>query len=46
MSIKLMEVDGFAIQPKHRASCHSGAVEVQLDLPQEAIDVWRSPADQ
>lgn len=30
----LKEVGGVAIQPKHRATCHCGAVVLQLDLPE------------
>ncbi len=36
-----MEVDGVAIKKKHRARCHSGAVELELDLPRGLIDVRR-----
>ncbi|SHE91823.1 Uncharacterized conserved protein [Microbulbifer donghaiensis] len=41
MSINLMEVDGVAIQPKHRATCHCGTVELELDLPLGLVDVRR-----
>ena len=29
----LKEVGGVPIQPRHRATCHCGAVELELDLP-------------
>lgn len=29
----LKEVGGVPIQPKHRATCHCGLVELELDLP-------------
>lgn len=41
MSINLMEVDGVAIQPKHRARCHCGTVELELELPTGLVDVRR-----
>ncbi|GAA5166126.1 GFA family protein [Viridibacterium curvum] len=41
MSINLTEVDGVAIQPRHRARCHCGSVELELDLPDGLIDVRR-----
>jgi hypothetical protein len=41
MSINLKEVDGVPIQTKHKASCHCGAVEFELDLPDGLIDVRR-----
>lgn len=41
MSINLKAVDGVAIAPKHRASCHCGAVQIELDLPDGLIDVRR-----
>ena len=39
MSINLKEVDGVETQPKHKASCHCKAIE--LDLPDGLIDVRR-----
>ncbi|WP_105101552.1 GFA family protein [Microbulbifer pacificus] len=41
MPINLMEVDGVSIQPKHRATCHCGAVELELDLLEGLVDVRR-----
>ncbi|HEY8569221.1 hypothetical protein [Microbulbifer sp.] len=41
MPINLEEVDGVKIQPKHRATCHCGAVELELDLPQGLVDARR-----
>ena len=37
----LKEVGGIAIQPTHRASCHCGAVELELDLPDGIVDPRR-----
>lgn len=37
----LKEVGGVAVQPKHRASCHCGAVELELDLPDGIVDPRR-----
>lgn len=33
MSIDLKEVDGKPINPTHKSTCHCGAVEMELDLP-------------
>ncbi|TLM77063.1 GFA family protein [Microbulbifer harenosus] len=41
MPTNLAEVDGVKIQPKHRATCHCGAVELELDLPAGLVDVRR-----
>lgn len=41
MTINLKEVDGIPIRPKHKASCHCGSVEFELDLPGGLIDVRR-----
>ena len=41
MSLNIQEVDGVAIQPKHRATCHCGGVEFELDLSDGLIDVRR-----
>lgn len=35
------EVGGTAIRPKHRATCHCGAVELELDLPNGIVDPRR-----
>lgn len=39
MGIK--EVDGVAVLPRHRASCHCGAVELELELPDGIVDPRR-----
>ena len=41
MPLNIKEVDGVAIQSKHRATCHCGGVEFELDLPDGLIDVRR-----
>ncbi len=41
MTVNIKEVDGVAVLPKHRASCHCGAVELELDLPDGLIDLRR-----
>jgi hypothetical protein len=41
MALNLKEVDGVVIQSKHKASCHCGEVELELDLPEGLIDVRR-----
>lgn len=37
----LKQVDGVAIQPKHRATCHCGAVILELDLPDGIVNPRR-----
>lgn len=37
----LKEVGGVQVQPKHRASCHCGLVELELDLPDGIVDSRR-----
>lgn len=37
----IKEVAGVAIQPRHRASCHCGAVVLELDLPDGIVDPRR-----
>ena len=37
----LKEVDGVAIQSKHRATCHCGAVVLELDLPHGIVNPRR-----
>ena len=37
----LKEVGGVQIQPKHRASCHCGLVELELDLPDGIVNPRR-----
>mgnify|MGYP000882251025 FL=1 len=41
MSINLTEVDGVKIRSKHKATCHCGSVELELDLPDGLIDIRR-----
>ncbi len=41
MMINLKEVDGVKIKTKHKATCHCGTVEIELDLPDGLIDVRR-----
>ncbi len=41
MAINLREVDGVPIKPKHKATCHCGTVEIELDLPDGLVDVRR-----
>jgi hypothetical protein len=41
MAINLTEVDGVKIQRKHKATCHCGSVEIELDLPDGLIDIRR-----
>ncbi|WP_102946917.1 GFA family protein [Stenotrophomonas sp. VV52] len=37
----LKEVGGVPIQPRHRATCHCGAVELELDLPDGIVSPRR-----
>lgn len=37
----IKNVGGTEIQPKHRASCHCGAVVLELDLPNGIVDPRR-----
>lgn len=41
MALNLKQVDGVVIQPKHKATCHCGGVEFELDLPEGLVDVRR-----
>lgn len=41
MTINLKEVAGVEVQPRHKATCHCGAVEIELDLAEGLIDVRR-----
>lgn len=41
MTVNIKEVDGILIQPKHKVSCHCGAVQLELDLPDGLLDVRR-----
>lgn len=37
----LKQVGGVPIQPRHRATCHCGAVELELDLPDGIVSPRR-----
>lgn len=39
--VNLKEVDGIRILHRHEASCHCGAVKIELDLPNGLVDVRR-----
>ena len=41
MAINLKEVDGVEVQLRHKATCHCGTVEIELDLPDGLVDVRR-----
>ncbi|WP_132701221.1 GFA family protein [Reinekea marinisedimentorum] len=41
MSYDVNEIDGVKINPVHKASCHCGAVMIELDLPDGLIDLRR-----
>ena len=41
MTVNLKEVDGIPIEAKHKAACHCGSVEFELDLPDGLIDLRR-----
>lgn len=41
MAINLKQVDGVGIQQKHKASCHCGTVEIEVNLPSGLIDISR-----
>jgi hypothetical protein len=41
MGINLKEVDGVEIQLNHKATCHCGTVEIELNLPDGLVDVRR-----
>lgn len=41
MPLSLKAIDGVPIESKHKASCHSGAVELELELPEGLVDVRR-----
>lgn len=41
MAINIKSVGGVEIQKKHKASCHCGFVEFELDLPDGLVDVRR-----
>ncbi|MCX7545593.1 GFA family protein [Marinicella gelatinilytica] len=39
MALNLTEVDSVQILIKHKASCHCGAVELELSLPDGLVDI-------
>jgi hypothetical protein len=41
MAINIKEVDGVKIELKHKATCHCGFVEIELNLPDGLIDIRR-----
>lgn len=41
MAINLKEVDGVEVKLKHKATCHCGAIVIELDLPDGLVDVRR-----
>ncbi len=41
MALNLREVDGVLIKSKHKATCHCGSVELEMDLPLGLVDVRR-----
>ncbi|MFV0542317.1 MAG: GFA family protein [Marinicella pacifica] len=41
MGLNLTKVDGIKILTKHKASCHCGAVEFELNLPNGLEDIRR-----
>lgn len=41
MTLNLTAVDGVDIKPKHKATCHCGSIELELDLPDGLIDIRR-----
>lgn len=41
MSTNVKEVDGVEIRKKHKASCHCGAIVIELDLPDGLVDMRR-----
>ena len=41
MTNNITEVDGVTVQKKHRATCHCGTVELELDLPDGIVEARR-----
>lgn len=41
MAINLKSVGGVEVQLKHKATCHCGTVEIELELPDGLVDVRR-----
>ncbi|PRD38896.1 UNVERIFIED_CONTAM: ymcC [Trichonephila clavipes] len=41
MALNLKEVDGVPIKAKHKATCHCGSVEFELDLPDGLVELRR-----
>ena len=41
MTLDLKKVDGVTIQQNHKATCHCGAVEMELNLPNGLVNVRR-----
>ena len=41
MTVDLKEVDNIPVQKKHKASCHCGSIEIELDLPDGLVNLRR-----
>ena len=41
MALNLKAVDGVEVKKKHRATCHCGSVEIELDLPDGLVGLRR-----
>lgn len=41
MTINLTHIDGVEIQQMHKATCHCGAIEIELSLPDGLVDIRR-----
>ncbi|WP_394065589.1 GFA family protein [Alcaligenes sp. WGS1538] len=41
MSVNLKEIGGVPVLARHKASCHCGAVRLELDLPDGVVDPRR-----
>ena len=41
MALSVKEVDGTRIKDRHRASCHCGSVEFELELPDGLVELRR-----
>jgi len=41
VKINLKEVDGVKVKENHKATCHCGSVEMELNLPNGLVDVRR-----
>lgn len=41
MTVNLKVVDNVPIKEKHKATCHCGSIEIELDLPDGLVDLRR-----